>query len=53
VERRYGEQSRWPALVEGWRALGATHLAISTMRLGLTGAEHIDAIVRLHRDLTM
>ncbi len=41
---RHGEPARWPALIAGWRGLGATHLAINTMGLGLTGAEHIDAI---------
>jgi probable F420-dependent oxidoreductase len=51
VETRYGEPARWPGLVAGWRALGATHLAINTMRLGLVGAEHIDAIARFHREL--
>jgi probable F420-dependent oxidoreductase len=51
VERRYGEPSRWPALIEGWRALGATHAGISTRGLGLTGGEHITAIQRLHREL--
>ena len=48
VERRYGSQEQWPALVEGWRSLGATHIGVSTRGLGLTGAEHITAIERLH-----
>jgi probable F420-dependent oxidoreductase len=51
VERRYGEPSTWPALVEGWRAVGATHLGISTRGLGLAGGQHIAAIERLHREL--
>jgi probable F420-dependent oxidoreductase len=51
VELRYGEPDRWPALVDGWRELGATHLAISTQGLGLTGREHLAAIERLHREL--
>jgi probable F420-dependent oxidoreductase len=51
VELRYEEPDRWPALVDGWRELGATHLAISTQGLGLTGREHLAAIERLHREL--
>jgi len=51
VELRYGEPDRWPTLVDGWRELGATHLAISTQGLGLTGREHLAAIERLHREL--
>jgi hypothetical protein len=38
-------------LIDGWRLLGATHMGISTRGLGLTGAEHIGAIERLHREL--
>jgi probable F420-dependent oxidoreductase len=51
VEVRYGDPASWPALIEGWRGLGATHIAVSTRGLGLTGAEHIAAIKRLHREL--
>ncbi len=51
VEERYGEPSRWPALVDAWRELGATHMGVSTRGLGLTGAEHVAAIERLHREL--
>jgi probable F420-dependent oxidoreductase len=51
IEVRYGERARWPALMEGWRALGASHMALSTMGLGLAGAEHLGAIERLHREL--
>jgi len=47
---RHGEPERWPELVAAWRELGATHLAINTMGLGLTGAEHIGAITTF-RDL--
>ncbi|MHB8648132.1 MAG: TIGR03619 family F420-dependent LLM class oxidoreductase, partial [Thermomicrobiales bacterium] len=37
----------WAREVEGWRALGATHLAVNTMKAGLTSPqEHIDAIRR-------
>ncbi len=37
----------WVRQVEGWRALGATHLAVNTMKAGLSSPqEHIDAIRR-------
>jgi probable F420-dependent oxidoreductase len=51
VEARYGEPARWPALIEGWRELGATHVGVSTRGLGLTGTEHVTAIERLHGEL--
>jgi probable F420-dependent oxidoreductase len=46
-----GEPRRWREFVDGWKELGASHLGINTMDLGLKGAEHIDAIVRLHDEL--
>jgi probable F420-dependent oxidoreductase len=37
----------WHRLTEGWRALGATHISISTMGLGLKSPdEHIETIRR-------
>lgn len=37
----------WAAEVQGWRELGATHLAVNTMKAGLTSPQqHIDAIRR-------
>jgi probable F420-dependent oxidoreductase len=51
VETRYGAPARWPALIEGWRELGATHVGVSTRGLGLTGGEHVSTIERLHREL--
>jgi probable F420-dependent oxidoreductase len=51
IETRYGDRSQWPALIAGWRELGATHIALSTGGLGLTGSEHLAAIERLHREL--
>ena len=53
IEVRYGDPAQWPALIEGWRELGATHIGISTRGLGLTGTEHVAAIERLHRELTV
>ena len=48
---RNGDPSGWPEFIEGWRKLGATHIGINTMGLGLRGADHVDAIARFHRDL--
>jgi probable F420-dependent oxidoreductase len=37
----------WAREVEGWRAIGATHLTVNTMKAGLhSPQEHIDAIRR-------
>lgn len=37
----------WAHEIEGWRALGATHVAVNTMKAGLASPqEHIDAIRR-------
>lgn len=39
--------AEWVREVEGWRELGATHLAVNTMNAGLTSPQaHIDAIRR-------
>ena len=51
IEVRYGDPPSWPALIKGWRGLGATHMAVSTQGLALTGAEHLAAIERLHHEL--
>jgi probable F420-dependent oxidoreductase len=34
----------WGDIVDGWRNLGATHLAVDTMSAGFRGAEHIETI---------
>jgi probable F420-dependent oxidoreductase len=47
---RHGDPASWPEFIAGWRVLGATHLGINTMGLGLTGAEHIGAIQKF-RDI--
>lgn len=42
-----GNPERWAKHADRWRALGATHIAIATMRAGLkTPRAHIDAIRR-------
>jgi probable F420-dependent oxidoreductase len=44
---RGGDPDRWARFAEGWRALGATHLAIATMNAGLaTPDDHIEAARR-------
>jgi probable F420-dependent oxidoreductase len=40
-------ESDWPRIVEDWRQLGASHLAVNTMRAGLESPrDHIDVIRR-------
>jgi probable F420-dependent oxidoreductase len=39
-------ENDWPAFVEGWRNLGATHLAVNTMQLGLKRPEDHAAVLR-------
>lgn len=39
-------ESDWPAYVEGWRNLGATHLAVNTMKMGLERPEDHAAVLR-------
>jgi probable F420-dependent oxidoreductase len=42
-----GNPDEWHRLTEGWRALGATHISITTMGMGLKSPdEHIEAIRR-------
>ncbi len=44
---RYGDanQAEWSTLMEGWKALGATHLSVNTMGAGLTTPDqHLKAI---------
>jgi len=46
-------QDEWHRRVEAWRALGATHVAVDTMRAGFTSPPaHIDAIRSFHEVLT-
>jgi probable F420-dependent oxidoreductase len=51
VGMRNGDPSTWPDYIEGWRQLGATHMGINTMGMGLKGKEHIEAIKRLKPDM--
>lgn len=43
-------EQEWPAYAAAWRELGATHLGVNTMGLGLSGSEHIAELERV-RDL--
>ncbi|GAA1641257.1 LLM class F420-dependent oxidoreductase [Kribbella alba] len=36
----------WPAFAEGWRELGATHLGVNTMNMGLSKPEDHAAVLR-------
>ncbi len=40
-------EDQWPAAIDGWRALGATHITLNTMNAKLSSPQgHIDAIRR-------
>ncbi|TCO47471.1 putative F420-dependent oxidoreductase [Kribbella antiqua] len=39
-------EKEWPAFIDGWRALGATHLCVNTMNLGLNRPEDHAAVLR-------
>lgn len=42
----------WTQEFEGWRKLGATHLSVNTMRMGLKSpADHIDMVRRFAEDV--
>lgn len=46
-----GNPDEWAALVEGWRAAGATHLSLNTMGCGFTTpAAHLRAIERFAKE---
>ncbi len=47
-----GDPDAWRSFVEGWRALGATHLCLTTMGNGLpTPAAHLAALTRAADEL--
>jgi probable F420-dependent oxidoreductase len=41
-----GSPDAWLKELEAWRNLGATHVSLNTMKAGLKGSAHIDAIHR-------
>ena len=52
VRLRWGNEENWAAHAQAWRALGATHLSVTTLEAGLTGVDaHIDALARMQRVL--
>lgn len=45
-----GDEIKWAEVIDGWSALGATHITFNTMGAGLsTPGEHIDAISQFRR----
>jgi probable F420-dependent oxidoreductase len=54
IEGRFtasGSPDSWRAAAEEWRSLGATHLSVNTMGLGLSPREHIETIRRVKEAL--
>lgn len=46
-----GEVERWHSSLEGWRAVGATHMTLNTMGNGFaTPQKHLDAITHFARE---
>jgi probable F420-dependent oxidoreductase len=39
---------KWLEQISAWKTLGASHVSLNTMKAGLTGQAHIDAIRRFH-----
>jgi len=49
---REGDPDNWNSQIESWRELGATHLGINSMGMGLsTPQAHIEMLVRCKRDI--
>jgi probable F420-dependent oxidoreductase len=48
---KVGTPESWHAAVEAWRNLGATHLSINTMGMGLSPREHIAMIEQFMRSV--
>lgn len=52
VRLSFGDEENWAAHAQAWRALGATHLSVTTLEAGLTSVDaHIDALARMQRVL--
>jgi probable F420-dependent oxidoreductase len=52
VNLRQGDPDDWRRSYEGWRDLGATHIGVNTMGMGLASPdEHIKAIERFKREI--
>ena len=49
-----GNPTEWHTLIDGWRAAGATHMTLNTMRLGLQGADaHLAAMRRFAEEMSL
>jgi hypothetical protein len=46
-----GGPTEWAKRAREWRDLGATHLSVNTMGSGLSGRQHIDAILKMKKAL--
>jgi len=46
-----GGPAEWAKRAREWRDLGATHLSVNTMGSGLSGRQHIDAILKMKQAL--
>ena len=45
--------AEWHTFIDGWKALGATHLCLTTMKNGFTTPQqHIDALENAARELS-
>jgi len=51
ISLKGGTPESWRAATEAWRNLGATHLSINTMGMGLSPREHIEIIERFMRSI--
>jgi probable F420-dependent oxidoreductase len=51
LDRVHGDEAGWVRFAEGWRALGATHLTVETMGLGLPSPDAHVATLRRVKDV--
>lgn len=51
VNARTMPEPQWPEVITGWRDLGATHVCINTMGLGLTSLDQHLVLIRRFKDV--
>jgi probable F420-dependent oxidoreductase len=52
LDQTHGDEGAWKRFAEGWRTLGATHLTIETMGLGLPSPDaHVEMLRRVKEAL--
>jgi len=51
LHMRLGDADTWRDTLDEWRRLGATHVSVNTMGMGLTARQHISAIERFMREV--